>query len=378
MGILSKQQDQVAEVVDHTIPAPCENRHSLEPIMPFENEAKAFAASKVVCVARQFEDSQTLASAFRKLDFEWTFTDNLEEAFTVVSEGPEDLTFLCVVIDPQISKSALTRWVHQTRLTKHRVPIILFTDKGPRPYGDQEPTRLGDCCVRFPQNTAELDRALGVAVRSNRSFGSRFSHFQNNSVPRPSHFQNNSVPRPSHFSHHSLEPIMPFENEAKAFAASKVVCVARQFEDSQTLASAFRKLDFEWTFTDNLEEAFTVVSEGPEDLTFLCVVIDPQISKSALTRWVHQTRLTKHRVPIILFTDKGPRPYGDQEPTRLGDCCVRFPQNTAELDRALGVAVRSNRSFGSRFSHFQNNSVPRPSHFSHHSTPHEKRAAEWG
>lgn len=160
---------------------------------------------------------------------------------------------------------------------------------------------------------------------------------------------------------------MPFENEASAFRTQNVICVAQLLEDSQKLASGFRRLGFEGACTDSLENAFEVVAKEPEDWSFLCVVLDPGFSKSVLTRWVHLVRLTNYRVPIILFSDQGPRPHGDQEPTRLGDCCVRIPENTGELDRALGIAVRSNRTLGSRFSHFQNNSVPRPSRFSHHS-----------
>ena len=189
MGSLRKPHDTIAEIGRRRTSTSWENHRIVSrDIMPFENGVATTAAPNVVCVARQLEDSQALASVFHRLGFKGTCAGNLEEAFTVVAEDPEDWAFLCVVLDPNITKSALDRWVHLIRLTNYRLPIILFSDLGPQPNRQQEPTRLGDCYVMIPQNAEELDQALGVAVRSNRSLGTCFSHFQNYRIPRPSRF----------------------------------------------------------------------------------------------------------------------------------------------------------------------------------------------
>lgn len=159
----------------------------------------------------------------------------------------------------------------------------------------------------------------------------------------------------------------PFENRATAFNSSNLVYVTHRFEASEELATLLLGLGFSGACVFNLEGAFELVSSEPDNWGFICIDLDPNLSKRSLNRWVQLIRVANFRAPIILFSEYGPQPIGEQKPTQLGDCCVRYPESTEELDRALGIAVRSNRLFGTKFSHFQNTGVPRPSRFSLHS-----------
>jgi len=160
---------------------------------------------------------------------------------------------------------------------------------------------------------------------------------------------------------------LAFENDASKFRAKCVAFVAEdETKFSQTI-QAYNDLGFEAACTTSLEAAFEVVSEDPEEWAMIAIVLDRQYSKTELAGWVHQLRMVDFRIPIMLLSDQGPKPHWEQEPTRLGDCCLACPSTPSELDAALGIALRANRKLGSDFRHFKNGSIPRPLNFRHHS-----------
>ncbi|WP_133484752.1 response regulator transcription factor [Aliiroseovarius marinus] len=160
---------------------------------------------------------------------------------------------------------------------------------------------------------------------------------------------------------------LTFENDASNFRAKCVAFVAQDETKITQSIQAFKDLGFEAACTTSLEAAFEVVSEDPEEWAMIAIVLDRQYSKTELAGWVHQLRMVDFRIPIMLLSDQGPKPHWEQEPTRLGDCCLACPSTPSELDAALGIALRANRKLGSDFRHFKNGSVPRPLNFRHHS-----------
>lgn len=158
-----------------------------------------------------------------------------------------------------------------------------------------------------------------------------------------------------------------FENDASKFRAKCVAFVVQDEAEIPQTMKAYKELGFEGACTNSLDAAFEVVSEDPEEWAMIAIVLDRQYSKSDLADWVHKLRMVDFRIPIVLLSDQGPKPHWEQEPTRLGDCCLAYPSTPTELDAALGIALRANRKLGSNFRHFKNGNVPRPLRFRHHS-----------
>ena len=158
-----------------------------------------------------------------------------------------------------------------------------------------------------------------------------------------------------------------FENDASKFRAKSVACVVQDETKISRTIQAYRTLGFEGACTNSLKAAFEVVCEDPEEWAMIVIVLDRRYSKTELASWVHLIRMMDFRIPIMLLSDQGPHPHWDQDPTRLGDCCLAYPTTPNELDAALGVAVRANQKLGLHFRHFKAANVPRPSPFRHHS-----------
>lgn len=127
------------------------------------------------------------ASAASELELEVGSTANIENAFKTVSPYPEEWGMVAICLDASYKKSSLEKWVRLMRLTDHRLPISLYWSSGAFSSDEQEPTAIGDGSSRMPKTAHELAIAIGVAVRSNRSLGHRFSHCNYNSLPQTLH-----------------------------------------------------------------------------------------------------------------------------------------------------------------------------------------------